>query len=171
MNEAKIQLSEEELALVKNADWILTKNKIILKVVELFGKVAKELEYSLYSADLPAEIKLTTPKISKGENYKGLPYVVLDYPRLFRKSEIFAVRILFWWAHYFSVTLQVKGHYREFFEERIRRNAGIFAEHGFYLSVSEDEWVHELEKEHYIPIRESSPERIEEAILTHPFIK
>ena len=41
---------------------------------------------------LPAEMLFHSPKISKGENYKGLPYVMLDYPRCFGKTDIFAIR-------------------------------------------------------------------------------
>jgi hypothetical protein len=108
MNEAKIQFSQEELELVENAGLILTKNTIIRKIHELFGLISEQMKSELQIASLPEEIKQTSPKISKGENYKGLPYVVLDYPRLFTRENIFAVRTLFWWGHYFSVTLQLK---------------------------------------------------------------
>jgi hypothetical protein len=171
MNEAKVQLSPEELALVGNADWILTKNAIIGKVTGLFGWVASASEPFIRSAELPEVIKNAPPKISKGENYQGLPYVVLDYPRLFQKHEIFAIRTLFWWAHYFSVTLHVKGQFRDLFEDRIRRHAAMLAENGFYLSVSGDEWVHELGGEHYLPMREGGKDLMDEAFRRHPFIK
>ena len=36
MNDAKVHLSAEEFELVKNAEWILTKNGIIQKVYDLF---------------------------------------------------------------------------------------------------------------------------------------
>ena len=38
MSPAKIQLSVEELQLVQNAQWLLTKNIIIEKVYTLFGE-------------------------------------------------------------------------------------------------------------------------------------
>ena len=63
--------------------------------------------------------KYGSPKISKGENYRGLPYVMLDYPRLFGREEVLAIRTFFWWGHGFSVTLHLKGGYRE------RISAGI----------------------------------------------
>ena len=40
MNKTKIQLSAEEMKLVLNGDWILTKNRVIEKVYALFGELA-----------------------------------------------------------------------------------------------------------------------------------
>jgi hypothetical protein len=39
MSAAKIRLSEKEMELVINADWILTKNIILDKVIELFSSL------------------------------------------------------------------------------------------------------------------------------------
>ena len=44
MNPAKIRLSEHELQLIQNADLLLTKNKIIGKVYDLFGELSEELK-------------------------------------------------------------------------------------------------------------------------------
>ena len=44
MNGAKIQLSPDELLLVQNGQWILTKNTIIQKVYHLFGSLAEEMK-------------------------------------------------------------------------------------------------------------------------------
>src|SRR5580700_4684754 len=104
MDEAKIRLSVEELELVENAEWILTKNRIIDKVQNLFGILAVKMKTELETISLPDEPLQTNPKISKGENYNGLPYVILDYPRLFSKENVFAIRTMFWWGNYFSVT-------------------------------------------------------------------
>ena len=51
----------------------------------------------------------STPKIAKGENYLQLPYVLLDYPRCFDKENIFAIRTMFWWGNFFSITLHLSG--------------------------------------------------------------
>src|SRR5262245_43273102 len=105
MNRAKIQLTADELTLVQNADWLLTKNNIIEKVFEMFGDVAAGAGdiFKQHSASLPQEAFVQSPKISKGEKYLGLPYVMLDYPRLFTKDDVFAIRTLFWWGNFFSI--------------------------------------------------------------------
>jgi hypothetical protein len=95
-----------------------------------------------------------TPKISKGENYKGLPYMVLDYPRAFGREDVFAIRTFFWWGHYFSVTLHLKGRYETLFFTVIREHIALLADAGFHINVSEDEWRHELDSDNYIPLQE-----------------
>ena len=100
---ANVRLSVEELRLVTDPAWILTKNSIIRKVVEMFGELSGEWR-GLVTA-------VTEPKISKGEQHKGLPWVMLDYPRLFGKEDVLAIRTMFWWGHCFSVTLHLKGKY------------------------------------------------------------
>ena len=91
VDEAKITLSNKELELVCNTDWIFTKHIIIQKAVQLFGNIVPALENELEQAQayLPKEIFTNRAKISKGENYQLLPYVMLDYPRCFHKNDRF----------------------------------------------------------------------------------
>lgn len=93
--EPKVQLSPLEMELVINSGWILTKNGIIEKVKVLLTELQARQQALLsgpiaigFSFALPEEVILPSPKISKGENYKGLPYLVLDYPRYFNKEHI-----------------------------------------------------------------------------------
>jgi hypothetical protein len=150
MNAAKIQLSPDELLLVQNGQWILTKNAIIQKVFDLFGALSEEMKNATAKNNLPAGVLQTAPKISKGENYKGLPYVMLDHPRSFTKENVFAVRTFFWWANYFSVTLHLKGSYKEKFIDSIQKNIFLLIENNFYLSITDDEWHHNIDEENYI---------------------
>jgi len=176
MDAAKIRLSKEELALVMDPGWILTKNSIMGKVGRLFAELSGELQGSfklqaislkqivnksglqLETDSLPLELPLNwaTPKISKGENYKGLPYMVLDYPRAFGREDVFAIRTFFWWGHYFSVTLHLKGRYKTLFLPVIQERIGLLAAAGFHISVSEDEWRHELDADHYMSLQENT---------------
>ncbi len=121
--------------------WILTKNSVVRKVVELFGDLSGE-----WRGILPGEgagRAWGDPRISKGEQYKGLPWVMLDYPRIFGKEDILAIRTMFWWGHYFSVTLHLKGSYlRTYLPVILARRAELEAA-GFWPGVSEDEWEHD----------------------------
>lgn len=110
---ANVKLSARELDLVNNAEFILTKNNIITKIYELFGGLSSfyitEMEQLSFSNQ---EILSIPPKISKGENYKGLPWVLLDYPRYFTNKEELAIRTFFWWGNFCSITLQVSGKFQ-----------------------------------------------------------
>jgi hypothetical protein len=152
MRETKIKLSEDELLLVQNADVILTKNAIVKKVISLFSLLAEDMKAALAKALLSAEIKQSTPKISRGENYQGLPYVILDYPRLFTHENIFAVRTMFWWGNYFSITLHLKGSYKEMFSGSLKRNISYLAGKHFSICISTDQWRHELDEDNYISL-------------------
>lgn len=107
-----VKLSENEMLLACNADFILTKNAVISKAVDLFGEVSTQYQkqVSHYSA-LPEDVFKISAKIYRGEKYKMLPYVLLDYPRFFDKKNIFAVRSFFWWGNFFSITLILKGKF------------------------------------------------------------
>jgi uncharacterized protein (DUF1015 family) len=92
---ANVSLSAFELQLVTDPVWILTKTQIIEKVYNLFGDVSQLYQQHQHMQQLPSALTALAPKISKGENYEGLPYVMLDYPRCFSREDVFAVRSFF----------------------------------------------------------------------------
>jgi hypothetical protein len=163
---AKIQLSEEELKLVQNAEWLLTKNNIISKVYHLFGEIAEWQQRHISSVIFPS-----SPKISKGENYQGLPYVMLDHPRVFGKEDVFAVRTMFWWGHYFSVTLHLKGIYKEKYRQLIIENRLLLEQHDFYICIGEDEWRHEFAEDNYVLLSQVNADELETRLLATDFCK
>lgn len=171
MNDTKIMFSPEELVLAENASWILTKNMIIRKICDLFGHLSYQMMDELNRFELPKEVEQTSPKISKGENYRGLPYIVLDYPRFFTKENIFAIRTLFWWAHYFSVTLHLKGVYKASFIKQIKKNISFLAENNFYVGISKDEWQHAMHEDDYLLLHETSEEQLEIIFSENSFLK
>ncbi|MBO9200426.1 MULTISPECIES: hypothetical protein [Niastella] len=173
MDAAKIQLSADELSLVQNAGWLLTKNTIIEKVYHLFGDIAHQARdnFNANPGILLPEVLIPSPKISKGENYGGLPWVMLDYPRLFNRQDTFAIRTLFWWGHFFSVTLHLKGAYKKQFQQNLLTNLPVLAGRQFYLCVSEDEWRHEFEEDNYRLLTQLNSSAVEEILLANDFCK
>jgi hypothetical protein len=133
--DAKLQLSAEEMRLVTDPAWILTKNSILRKVVEMFGELSGEWR-DIFGLE-------TEPRISKGEQYKGLPWVMLDYPRVFGKEDVLAIRTMFWWGHCFSITLHLKGKYLRSCLPVIQANREELEVAGFRPGMAEDEWEHE----------------------------
>ncbi|MEO5592238.1 MAG: hypothetical protein ABIR15_03510 [Chitinophagaceae bacterium] len=150
MNISKIQLSAEELQLVTNSEWILTKHRIIEKVYQLFGTISGQMQHYLQERKiLHDEVMQLPPKISKGEQYEALPYVVLDYPRLFSKEDVFAIRSFFWWGNYFSITLHLKGKFYQQYYKKIAAAAAAKKLQGYYLSFSGSEFSFNLEGKNY----------------------
>ena len=72
---AKILLSPQEMELVNNTDWILTKHVITKKVFEMFGDLSRIIneEIKPYHYLFPENIKHQNGKISKApRSVKGI---------------------------------------------------------------------------------------------------
>lgn len=170
---AKIRLSEEEIQLVSNSEWILTKNRILEKIKGLLLEVLNQQQDFLLKnpGPLPASLSHTPPKISRGENYRGLPWLVLDHPRHFSKPDVFAIRTLFWWGQFFSVTLHLSGTYKQQMVDTLVERAGLLAAAGCFYCINEDEWEHHLEPDNYIPLRDTDPQERATLLRSKHFLK
>ncbi len=163
MDTPKIQLSADEMQLVLNSEWILTKHRIIEKVYHLFGGLSTQMQLYLQQSNiLPQEVLQLPPKISKGEQYEALPYVVLDYPRFFSKENVLAVRCFFWWGNYFSITLHLKGIFLEQYRLKIEKAIAENKLNGFYFSLSGNEFSFNLSSKNYFTIGNNSNAYAEE---------
>lgn len=171
-DEPKLTLSAEELQLVTNTQWILTKRVIIDKVNLLFGNLSVVFSNHVIANDffLQPAIVQSTPKIAKGENYLQLPYVLLDYPRCFDKENIFTIRTMFWWGNFFSITLHLSGKYKETFETALQKNIQTLMQHDFYVCINENEWQHHFKADNYMPVKKMTLDEIN-SITQRRFIK
>lgn len=155
MSPAKVTLSPKELELVNNSDWILTKNTVIGKVYTLFGQLSevygKELAQHTHLAQ--ENINLRSAKIAKGEQYQGLPWVMLDHPRHFTNTETFAVRSFFWWGNFCSITLQLSGKFLGQYRENIEKYFAVNDTNGWFVSAGLDAWKHDFSEENYQPLQ------------------
>jgi hypothetical protein len=169
MDATKIRLSPEERELVLRPDWILTKNNILAKVRQLLEHVQSVQQP--YLSGLPAEVQATNAKVSRGENYKGLPYLVLDQPRYFNREHVFAIRTLFWWGHFFSSTLHLAGNYKAMYAEKIIPAFDLLQQAGFYICINADQWEHHFEAGNFVPLNTISADGFETIIRSNSFIK
>ena len=167
----KITLSGKELSLVTNSDWILTKQSIIQKVFERFEECTQSIRQTiLQNPRLPEELRFSIPKISKGEQYRRLPYVILDYPRFFGKEDMFAIRTMFWWAGFFSITIHVSGMYRSLLNmpELYKQ----VAEAGnAYICISENPWEHHFEEDNYRLMASLTRQELQLLLTDKVFVK
>ncbi len=173
MNPAsKLMLSDEEQQLVNNPGWILTKRIIIDKVNNLLGYLAENQKEVIEKEKdwLPATVVRSTPKIAKGENYLGLPYLLLDYPRCFEDDNIFTVRTMFWWGNFFSITLHVSGTYKNMFQQKIIGNL-FTAKQDIFICIHENQWHHHFEADNYINAKLLSVNELTAIISTKQFVK
>ncbi len=151
MSPAKVTLSPKELELVTDASFILTKNAVIDKVYALFGVLSES--YKEIYAPLEKQTGFPSagsPKIARGEQYLGLPWVMLDQPRLFTKDDCFAIRSFFWWGNFCSITLLLSGFSQKAMAPALERYFSANENRqNWYLGIAADPWQHHFEENNY----------------------
>ncbi len=169
----KLTLSVKEQDLVCNTDWILTKHIIIEKVIALFGTVLQSMQQqtAAHKNKLPPEVFIKDPKISKGENYRQLPYVMLDYPRYFEKQDTLAIRTFFWWGNFFSINLQLSGYIKNKIAPSLIENFLHLQKNDFWICVNSNPWQHYFEEDNYLALQKITFEQFSVMLNRESFVK
>jgi hypothetical protein len=168
----KITLSPYELELVCNTEWILTKHRIVDKVYQIFGESVTQMELAVArESDLPPIAREQNAKISKGENYGKLPYVMLDYPRHFSRESTLAVRTFFWWGNFFSLNLQLGGTYKDKFAPGLVDQWNFLQEQQYWICVHADPWQHHFDSSNYKQVNSLSQQEFAAILERESFVK
>jgi len=173
IQQTKIQFLPAEMELVSSPDIILTKNAILQKIKSFFEEIQMKQQDVLkkYSSQLPEEVLRISPKISRGENYKGLPWLVLDNPRHFQHNNIFAIRTMFWWGNFFSITLHVSGNNKNDLLKNLTGNVSLLAKNDFYIYNGTKEWEHDIDPDSYKKLSGINEEELQRIFSTNNFLK
>ena len=173
IDKTKITLSAKELELVCNTDWILTKHIIIEKVIDFFSAmlIAMQQKTSEQKNNLPVEVFIKDPKISRGENYRQLPYVMLDYPRYFEKQDTLAIRTFFWWGNFFSINMQLSGNIKNNVINNLTTNFLHLQQNDYWICVNNNPWQHYFEEDNYLPLQKITMEQFSVMLNRELFIK
>ncbi len=151
MEVSKIQFSESERELMQNATIILTKNSVLEKIKNLLELLQEDqVEWIRKEGHQMEEAFITSPKISRGEYYEGLPYLILDYPRRSGSQELFFIRNLFWWGNFFSTTLHLSGRFKELYLPKVMASFNDLQDYS--IGIHEDPWKHHFEKDNYVAV-------------------
>ncbi|WP_018630649.1 hypothetical protein [Niabella aurantiaca] len=173
MEETKLSLSPEERAIVAAPEIILTKNAVLDKVKTALELLYRwQLDFVKENASLlPAGLLENNGKISKGEYYNGLPYLILDYPRNFAREQTAAVRSLFWWGRQVSTTLHLSGGGKDRFSVKLGERFEALKTGGYFLSYSGSEWEHDAGSSNYVPLHTLEKGEWLERLHNSAFIK
>ena len=173
IQQTKIQFLPTEMELVSSPDIILTKNAILQKIKSFFEEMQIKQQDVLkkYSSQLPEEVLKISPKISRGENYKGLPWLVLDNPRHFQHNNIFAIRTMFWWGNFFSITLHVSGNNKNDLLKNLTDNVSLLAKNDFYIYDGKKEWEHDIDPVSYKKLSAINEDELQKIFSANSFLK
>lgn len=138
-------------------------------VLDLLGHCADNLkklaaEYSW----LPTEARLSLPKISRGENYKGSPWIVLDYPRVFEKESVFAFRTMAWFGHELHCTFHMSGRFLNDYRDNIIQNLHSLHDSSIMICHHQDAWLHHVSQDAFVPVNQISLEELKEMKFIKP---
>ncbi len=170
--DGNIVFSDEEMALVQDERLLRIKQSVIKKIHQLLIETENKLRPIVFtkSKTLTEYTLARSGKISRGENYQDLPYLVLDFPRQFSQDAIFAYRTMFWWGNFLSCTLHLQGTALEKFRDNLLNNLSNLRNDVFFC-VAPTPWEYHYGKENYRLTQEIPIEKLKEWIATKDFIK
>ena len=136
---------------------------------ELRSALATELK--AHPKPYPPGTDLTKGQIARGENNKGFPFLSLDIPQKFSKTEFFTYRTLFWWGHYLGFSLILKGPDLDTYLNRLKEYRQDAACENVYLSQHASPWEWEFSKKHFAKVSELSKNEIQEVADRLQYLK
>lgn len=169
--------SEEEIEAMLNSRFYIVKQDVTQKIHRLFIALENELIKAMSDGLFPASGIFESKdrgKISKGENYHFMPYVLLDCPNAFSADSVFAFRSMFHWGHEFSFTLHLQGKVLEVFREKILENVSMLQGEYFFICVNDTPWEYFFEEMNYVSLDEWMTNKQNELAMMlreKPFIK
>jgi hypothetical protein len=172
--EHRIALTEEELGLFCDAEILLKKNGILNVVENKLNEALHVLETLCRDPSYSNKGYLNHSrqgKLSKGENYGGLPYRILDYPRIQLKESLGLYRTLVWWGNFISFTWHCSGKLEKQLRPAMLDNWNKVQEYDFYLGINASPWIHHFEPENVQPAKEVSVEDAEQTVMKLGYMK
>jgi len=163
--------SKKEQRYLEDTEFLITKHTIIEKVKTLLGHIEQSLHKEINKHPLPAEVIQRSGKISKGENYQGLPYLILDYPRKFNEGDIFAFRTMFWWGNFFSSTFHLGGQHWADHQETVIQHCSLLSGEDWYICVNQSPWEYHYGDENYLWFDSLEKKQQLDLLQNHPFLK
>ena len=161
-----MRFSKEEFKIIQNSKFFYTKASVTKKMDALLAKTRDAIKSIIKKKKIvfSKHVDYKTGKIFRGENYNGLPYLILDYPKYFGKDSVYAFRTLFWWGKIFSCTMHISPAPK-------KMNCKQLLKKGIYFCVNDNPWQYHYEKDNYILIDKLSEKKIESILKKNNFVK
>jgi len=162
-----------EVKLLNTVDIFLYKPAIMKKAEANLTALKQELIKTLSQAPhpCPPESDLVKGQIVRGENHKGFPFISLDMPQMFSKSQMFTYRTLFWWGHDLIFSLILKQENQAPLIEKLIQ----LKEHpdwkDIQLAIGPTPWEWKKDTNNFIPLFGTSDIKIRNTINSVKYIK
>jgi len=120
---------------------------------------------------LPPKTDMTQGQLARGENHKGFPFISLDIPQMFSKTEMFTYRTLFWWGHYLGFSLILKGQNLSLYLQRLLEDRGKAGWENIFIATASTPWEWSWDEENFQNVSRASDERIRERVDSIQYMK
>lgn len=143
-------LSEKQREFIADPDSFVLKNEVDNQVNKLLYGFQQQLsalvDQNIYA--FPEKIGKTGFKVNKGNNHKGFPFQVMDYPASLGQEHAFSFRSVVWYANFFSFSLILKGSPKDAFATHLDRLAGK----EYTLAWSDNIWESHIHQDQTLAI-------------------
>ncbi|MFM2206640.1 MAG: hypothetical protein RL213_615 [Bacteroidota bacterium] len=167
-----MDLSDAELEVLSDTGFFLVKRSVTEKLDACFSGLQRDWKKDVVNWRFPVSgVDRERGKIFRGENYKGLPYVIMDFPKLFERENVFAVRTMCRWGHEFSVTLHLQGASLQPFLKDLYSRLGCFNPGETYFCVNRTPWEYDFGELNYRLLSETDEAAVKRHTEETGFLK
>ena len=168
-----MNFTRTELSIIHNSEFFYIKASAVKKIDAMLANVRDEIKSVIEKEKIifPKEADASIGKIFRGENYLGLPYLVLDYPKYFGKHSVIAFRTMFWWGNFFSHTMHLEGKALDERRSSLIHHWRSFRKKNIYICMNKTQWQYHYKKDNYVLIDRLSEGEIKQLFIEKEFIK
>ena len=168
-----ISFSKKEIQVLKEESFFRAKKIITEKIFHQLSETVKAIQStsSFKKISFPKRTDITTGKITKGENYLGLPFIILDFPRWFSSEKIFAFRTMVWWGNFASCTLLISGEQVSSAKENLLNHLPVLKKQDVFVCVNASPWLHHFEDENFLSLKLLSKKEVWSSLVKQEFLK
>jgi hypothetical protein len=165
--------TSHEMKMLNHVEVFLSKPAIMKKAEGYLNALGDEMMRELTRSEIPfpAGTKLNKVQLARGENNNGFPYLSLDIPQMFTKTEMFTSRTLFWWGHYLGFSLILKGELLPRYARKLIENKNNLAWDDVYLATAPTPWEWTRSDDNFIEVNGASDGELEKIIERVEYIK
>lgn len=152
--EASEDWRPKDLEMISHVEVFQNKPAILKKVENRLTRLKEAMTVELLpcASQLPSGTNIEKGQIARGENHNGFPFLSLDIPQNFSKTEMYTYRTLFWWGHYLGFSLILKGDKLKTYFQRLSENCSKPPFQSVYLSLAPNPWEWRLDQQYFIPV-------------------
>jgi hypothetical protein len=167
----KIIPTNTELQIASDTNFFDVKRELTSKVINILEQYGDKLLQEIITPVFQERgIKKTGLKVSKGENFKGYPYIVLDCPKLYSTDTEVICRTIFWWGHSWSLHFTIQGQTFARVSQSLQDFSASLST-DWLLYTGENIWEQDVDSVLFVPITSLSKTVIYDTINKQGFFK